>query len=106
MTDLQVTLTVVGECASALRNSQSPDAQRTYNDIQDAMNKVQQSLDQTVDFLQDKLLNEGKGLSRLSLSERKRKKLLELREVVIETHENLRTVLIATNLLVSNSLVT
>jgi hypothetical protein len=103
MTDLQGTLITVRDCADMLKNSNRPAAQQSYRNLPPVINRIQTAMDGLVDFIQDKLLRKGKGLARLSLSERKKKHLTELRVVISEAQQNLQLILLSANLLVKCS---
>ena len=98
MTDLQATLIVVRDENNALRDSRIPAARLAYNTLPDTIDKLQKRVNQLVDFAHANLLKHGKGLSRLGLSERRRKQLVEIRDGISEAHSNLRLVLLTANL--------
>jgi len=98
VTDLQATLIVVRDENNALRNSRSPAARLAYNTLPETIDKLQKRVNQLVDFAHANLLKHGKGLSRLGLSERRRKRLVEIRDGISEAHSNLRLVLLTANL--------
>ncbi len=102
MTDLQATLMVVREEYDALRNSRIPAARLATQTLPDTIARLQQHLDRLVHFANTHLLNKGKGLSRLGLSERRRKELTEIRNDISDAHRNLQLVLSSANLLVNS----
>jgi len=75
VTDVQATLITVRDCTETLKNSKAPAAQQSYQNLPNAVNKVQISLDRLVDFIRDSFLRKENRLSRLSLNESKKKKV-------------------------------
>jgi len=98
---MQATIIILRDSVNALRDSKAPAAQRSYQDLPCAIDKAQVSLDQLVDFIQTSVLRKGKGVSRLSLHESKRKRLAELRGIVTEAHQNLQLLFHSANLFVN-----
>lgn len=83
-----------------LENSRIPAARVAYKTLPDTIEKLQRRLNQLVDFAHTNLLNNGKGMSRLGLSERRRKQLVDIRDSISDAHRNLRLILLSANLLV------
>ncbi|KAF2442021.1 hypothetical protein P171DRAFT_522929 [Karstenula rhodostoma CBS 690.94] len=98
VTDLQATLIVVRYEYESLRNSRIPAARLVYQTLPDTIKRLQQCLDQLVDFAHANLVRNGKGLSRLGLSKAKREQLVHIRDDISDAHRNLQLLLHSANL--------
>ncbi|USP76497.1 hypothetical protein yc1106_03771 [Curvularia clavata] len=99
VTDLQATLIVVRDEDDALRNSTIPAARLAYETLPNTIGRLQKRLDEVVDFAHAHLLRNGKGLSHLGLSARRKKQLVDIRDSISDAHRNLQLVLLSANLL-------
>ena len=93
-------MVVVRDEDDALRNSAIPAAKLAYETLPNTIERLQKCLNELVDFAHATLLKNGKGLSRLGLSTRRKKQLAEIRDNISDAHRNLRLVLLSANLLV------
>ena len=84
----------------ALRNSTIPAARLAYETLPNTIERLQKRLNELVDFAHAHLLRNGKGLSRLGLSARRKKQLVDIRDSISDAHRNLQLVLLSANLLV------
>ncbi|KAH7118733.1 ankyrin repeat-containing domain protein [Dendryphion nanum] len=98
LTDLQVVLVTVQECANTLRESQLPASQQSHRAIIEALSKVQSPVDRLSEFIWNKILVKGNGISKLSLNHSKKSKLEECRIAIQEARRNLQTAMISANL--------
>lgn len=97
---MQATLVIARDCVDILKKSKSPTAQQSYQDLQTSVDRLHGHLNRLIDFVWVTLLRNGKGLRFLALSDGKKKKLAELRELLSDAHRNLQTVLASANLYV------